>query len=134
MKQTSIDSQEEPMYDIVNLCESDTGIKGTIRCSTKMAQYGCGIKFFPNLKIKSESLSVSIPDGGIVEDTTNVDNLTKKMVVYFAKKNAEIFLKLWNDGTSMYQEELQEEIWDKIKPIEPCDLQQIKQITIINGN
>lgn len=122
---------DDELYDIVNLGNTDTGIDGIIRCSTKVSQYSCRITYFPNIKIKSESLTVSIPGYDILENTTSIDNLTKQIVVYFAMLNADILLKFWNEGVDMYLEDVKDEIWDNIKPITSSDLTQIKKLNII---
>jgi hypothetical protein len=107
-----------PLMEMANLFPEDTGIPGTIFISTKMGQYGCRIKYYPNINDQSKSFVVTIPGYGIVEDSTGttVKSKIRKQVIAFAILNQQDLLTFWNSGHTMRKQQSRALI-DGLRPI-----------------
>ena len=96
----------DELCELVNLSINGTGIEGSIRCISKLADLEPHIIHFRDIHNDKEILVVSVPEGNIITDTSKIDEITKRMVQQFAIQNAETLLRYWNDATYWYLEEL----------------------------
>ena len=98
----------DELCELVNLSINGTGIEGSIRCISKLADLEPHIIHFQDIHNDKEILVVSVPEGNIITDTSKIDEITKRMVQQFAIQNAETLLRYWNEATYWYLEELRD--------------------------
>jgi hypothetical protein len=124
----------DAIVEMANLPSQDTGlVSGHIYISSQQGNHGCRIKYYPNIKDQSKSLSVSIPDFQIVEDTTGkaISSRTKKLVVAYAIINQDKILYFWNHGNTLDRHELNSFL-DTLQKLTDEDYKRVEQLKFKN--
>ena len=120
------------LFEMANLDTTQTGIKtGAIFISTQVSSHGCRIKYFPNLREQSKSLTVTIPELIIVDDNLLdiVSNKTRKEIVQFAKVNTDKLLDFWYNGVTWYDYDVTE--FKKTLKLNQEQIKDSKAVTLV---
>ncbi|MCP5498226.1 MAG: hypothetical protein H7A23_27030 [Leptospiraceae bacterium] len=107
--QKKLFSEKETYFEMANLPESKTGVKGVIYISTKQGSHGPRIKYFEKPGSKQSSISISISDDPkVLTGDLEVDTKTLSAIFEFVKNNQEVLLNFWYKGDEMMDDEVQE--------------------------
>lgn len=91
-----------------NLGPNQTGLKsGVIWISTNMSKHGCRIKYFPNRRVESQSLTITIPELKFTEDKLGslIKDKLRKQILMFTKMNINKLEYYWKDGQYLSHDE-----------------------------
>ncbi len=121
----------QQLNEMANLQQHQTGLFGVVFCSVDMAKHGCRIKFRPNNV--DGSITITLPDCIVALDTLpkGYSDFEKKKVVYFAVKNTDTFLSIWNLIRNNRGYGMESEI-AKLQPITNQDKRAIQQTKLIH--
>lgn len=100
---------EDPIFEMVNLPEKQTGVEGVIFISTAAGKHGPRVKYYVRAGAAQRSFSVSISSEPRVLANSlpaPVLNRTAPQVIRWVALNHEALLDFWNDGETWMHDEV----------------------------
>lgn len=76
---TTLDLDDDEIFDMANLSEARTGIPGVVRISTRVAKHGPRVKYLEKAGADQPSFSVSIADPPEVVANSLAERIVKRM-------------------------------------------------------
>lgn len=103
---TNLPEDNEPIFEMANLVQSQTGVDGIIHISTKRGSHGPRVKYYFGKPSQGRLFSVSISSNPKV--VTIANSLTEKevngmapLVITWVRLNHEKLKIFWNTGTDL---------------------------------
>ncbi len=106
---TTLDLEEDEIFDMANLSEARTGIPGVVWISTRVAKHGPRVKYFEKAGSDQPSFSVSIADAPEVVANSLPERVLKRMspeVIAWVGLNRAALLDFWNRGDTWMKEQV----------------------------
>ncbi len=106
---TTLDLEEDEIFDMANLSEARTGIPGVVWISTRVAKHGPRVKYFEKAGADQPSFSVSIAENPAVLVGDLPERTIRRMspeVIEWVRTNRAALLEFWNFGDTWMKEQV----------------------------
>lgn len=106
---TTLDLEEDEIFDMANLSEARTGISGVVWISTHVSKHGPRVKYYEKAGADQPSFSVSIAESPEVVTNSLPERAVKRMspeVIAWVELNRAALLEFWNYGDTWMKEQV----------------------------
>lgn len=108
---TTLEADEDEIFDMANLSEARTGIPGVIWISTRVARHVPRVKYYQKPGREQPSFSVSIDEPPVVVAGDLPQRVINRMgpeVAEWVRLNRDALLSFWNEGDTWMDEQVAE--------------------------
>jgi hypothetical protein len=101
---------EDAVFDIANLTEAQTGVRGVITITTEVGRYGPKVRYATQLRPRGPGLAVSIgPDPRVLfGDMEEADRASiANEVIRWVALNRQALIRFWEDGAYWMMDEVE---------------------------